>query len=65
VVTVMKEIEAGEPLWQTKDRKRAEKEQRKQEQKAALDQRARDDAESALAEQAQPDGSTRRRPGFY
>ena len=64
MVIVMKELESGEALWQTKDRKRAEKEQRKQEQKAASDQRATDEIESALPEQAQPSGITRR-PGFY
>jgi len=58
----MKEIESDEALWETKNRKRAEKEQRRLVQKAAEEREAQNRGENMPAEQAQ---SSARRPGFY
>jgi len=57
---VMKEIETDQALWQTKQRKRAEKAQKKLEQEAAQETAAKDTVAPAAS-----DESTPRRPGWY
>jgi len=56
----MKEIETDQALWQTKQRKRAEKAQKKFDQEAAKETNAKDNITPAT-----PEETLSRRPGFY
>jgi len=61
-VTVMKEVESDEAFGETKKRRRAEKEQRRLEQKAAEEHETENKTQDVPTEQARP---SERRPGFY
>lgn len=61
---VMKEIESDDALWQTRNRKRAEKAQRKLEQEAR-DRSAASQESMSTIESPQNETTGQRRPGFY
>ena len=64
---VVKELAAGEALWETKRRKRAEKAQKREEeeQTMAQDARSRQKQANAAAEVTRPSKDGGRRPGFF
>lgn len=63
----MKEIEADDALWQNKNKnkKRAERAQKKLDQQTAMDSKTASQEEAIQEQAGSPELTVKRRPGFY